>query len=299
MHARTFDIEGPLDLGRTLFPLCRGRGDPVMRLDGVVAWRAMRTPDGPATIRLAQTAGSRVEALAWGPGADWALDRAPASVGALDDTSGFEPHHAVLARAWRRYRGVRITRTFDVLAPLLAAVCEQKVTGLEARRSWRGLVRATSEPAPGPGDLLLPPDPARVARLPSYRFHPFGIERRRAEVLQGLAARAGRISKLADQPLDAAKAWLALLPGVGGWTVAEVARLALGDADAVSVGDYHVPNLVAWALAHEPRATDERMLELLEPYRGHRGRVQRLLEAAGMRAPAFGPRTEIRSIVRI
>ena len=299
MHERTIDVGGQLDLGRTMFPLRRGRGDPVMRIDGAVVWRAMRTPDGPATVRLTQTDRSRVEALAWGPGASWGLDRAPASVGALDDTSGFEPRHPAVAGAWRRYRGVRITHTWDVLPALLAAVCEQKVTGLEARRSWRGLVRATSEPAPGPGDLLLPPDPARIAGLPSYGFHMFGIERRRAEVLKGLAARGGRISGLADQALEAAKAWLALLPGVGMWTVAEVARLALGDADAVSVGDYHVPNLVAWALAGEPRGTDERMLELLEPYRGHRGRVQRLLEAAGTHAPAFGPRTEIRSIVGI
>jgi 3-methyladenine DNA glycosylase/8-oxoguanine DNA glycosylase len=293
---RTFDVVGPLDLGRTLFPLCRGRADPAMRIDASVAWRALRTPDGPATVRLAQVSASRVEAVAWGAGASWALERAPGSVGALDDASGFEPRHPAVAEAWRRYRGVRITRTGEVLPALLAAVCEQKVTGVEARRSWRGLVRSTSEPAPGPGGLLLPPDPDRVARLPSYELHTFGIERRRADVLRGLAARAGRISSLADQPTGDARAWLALQPGVGVWTVAEVARLALGDADAVSVGDYHVPNLVAWALAREPRATDERMLELLEPYRGHRGRVQRLLETGGGRPPAFGPRTEIRSI---
>ena len=87
--------------------------------------------------------------------------------------------------------------------------------------------------------------------------------------------------------------------GIGPWTVAEVARIALGDADAVSVGDFHVPNIVAWALAREPRGSDERMLELLEPYRPHRGRVQRLLETSGIRAPAFGPRMEPRAIDRI
>jgi 3-methyladenine DNA glycosylase/8-oxoguanine DNA glycosylase len=86
------------------------------------------------------------------------------------------------------------------------------------------------------------------------------------------------------------------LRGLGPWSVAEVARTALGDADAVSVGDFHVPNVVAWALTGEPRGTDERMLELLEPYRPHRGRVQRLLEASGIRAPSFGPRMEVRAI---
>ena len=77
-----------------------------------------------------------------------------------------------------------------------------------------------------------------------------------------------------------------------------MARLGLGDPDAVSVGDFHLPNLVSWALAGEPRGTDERMLELLEPYRGQRGRVQRLLEAGGITAPRFGPRRPLRSIAR-
>ncbi|MGZ4152311.1 MAG: DNA-3-methyladenine glycosylase 2 family protein, partial [Actinomycetota bacterium] len=89
------------------------------------------------------------------------------------------------------------------------------------------------------------------------------------------------------------------LPGIGPWTVAGVARLALGDTDAVSVGDFHLPNTVCWALAGEPRGTDERMLELLEPYRGQRGRVQRLLEAGKISAPAYGPRMEPGAIERI
>jgi 3-methyladenine DNA glycosylase/8-oxoguanine DNA glycosylase len=86
------------------------------------------------------------------------------------------------------------------------------------------------------------------------------------------------------------------VPGIGPWTVAEVARVAFGDPDAISVGDFHVPNLVAWALAGEARADDARMLELLEPYRGQRGRVQRLLEASGIRPPRYGPRMAPRNI---
>ena len=62
---------------------------------------------------------------------------------------------------------------------------------------------------------------------------------------------------------------------------------ALGDDDAVSVGDFHIPNLVAWALAGEPRADDARMLELLEPYRGRRALVIRLLELSGLARTAL------------
>jgi 3-methyladenine DNA glycosylase/8-oxoguanine DNA glycosylase len=160
-------------------------------------------------------------------------------------------------------------------------------------------VTALAEPAPGPLGLVLPPDPEHVAALPYYAFHPFGVERRRAEVLRHVGARAAWVDEAAGLPIDAAEDRLATVQGIGPWTVAEVARLAFGDADAVSVGDYHVPNIVAWALAREPRGSDERMLELLEPYRPHRGRVQRLLETSGIRAPAFGPRMAPRAIDRI
>jgi len=142
--------------------------------------------------------------------------------------------------------------------------------------------------------VWLPPDPARVAETPAFAFHRWGVERRRAEVIRTVASRAARIGSFATS--ESLRGWLEKLPGVGVWTSAETARLALGDPDAVSVGDYHLPDLVAWTLAGEPRADDARMLELLEPYRGQRGRVQRLLEASGIRPPAFGPRAEVRSI---
>ena len=77
------------------------------------------------------------------------------------------------------------------------------------------------------------------------------------------------------------------------------ARAALGDPDAVTVGDFHFPNVVAWALANEPRATDARMLELLEPYRGQRGRVLSAIVSTARGAPAFGPRKRIVPIARL
>ncbi len=100
-------------------------------------------------------------------------------------------------------------------------------------------------------------------------------------------------------PLADARRRLTLVPGVGAWTAAEVALVALGDPDAVSVGDFHLPNQVAYALAGEARADDARMLELLEPYRGHRGRVIRLLGCSGINAPRYGPRLPLADIARL
>ncbi len=240
-----------------------------------------------------------MRAQAWGAGAAWSLEAAPDLVGAADTAEGFSPHDDVVADLWRRRRGLRLTRTHVIMPALVAAILEQKVTGSEARRAWRGLVMATSEPAPGPGGLWLPPDPNRVAALPYFAFHRFGVERKRADLVRAVSARARRLEALEVLSPDEARARLQAHRGIGPWTAGEVARLALGDADAVSVGDYHLPHLVSWMLAGEPRGTDERMLELLEPYRGHRGRVQQLLEAGGATAPKFGPRTEIRTIAKI
>ncbi|GAB3956610.1 hypothetical protein GCM10027614_69380 [Micromonospora vulcania] len=129
-------------------------------------------------------------------------------------------------------------------------------------------MRHFREPAPGPlQPLLLPPEAAAIAATPYWVFHPFGVEQRRADTLRRAAALADRLERCADA--TEATRRLVAVPGIGPWTAAEVVRIAYGDPDAVSVGDFHVPNTVAWALAGEPRGDDARMLALLEPFRGH------------------------------
>jgi 3-methyladenine DNA glycosylase/8-oxoguanine DNA glycosylase len=295
---REIPIEEPYDLAATLFPLRRGTGDPTMRIDGHEAWRASRTPEGPVTLRLRHEDGS-IRAAAWGPGAAWGLEQAPALAGALDDVATFEPRDQIMARIWKAHRGVRLPRAMDVVRHLVAAVLEQKVVGLEARRAWRRMTYAFGEPAPGPAGLRLPPGPALVAEAPYFRFHRFGVERRRAEVLRAMCSRASELEGLVDRRPADARARLEAFVGIGPWTSGEVTRLSMGDPDAVSIGDYHLPHVVSWALAAEPRGTDDRMLELLEPYRGQRARVQRLLEASHIAPPSFGPRMEARAIERI
>jgi 3-methyladenine DNA glycosylase/8-oxoguanine DNA glycosylase len=295
---RVIPVGEPYELAGTLFPLRRGTGDPTMRFEGRDVWRAARTPPGSVTLRLEQGSG-KVAATAWGPGAAWALEHAPGLIGAEDDLSAFEPRDDVMAQLWKEHRSVRLTRALDVVRTLVAAILEQKVVGLEARRAWRRMTSDVGDQAPGEGGLLLPPDPARVAELPYFRFHPWGVERRRAEVVRAVCARAASLEALAEMPFHEARPRLESLPGVGPWTAAEVMRLSFGDPDAVSVGDYHLPDIVAWALAGEPRGTDERMLDLLEPYRGQRGRVQVLLERSHISPPAFGPRLEARSIEQL
>jgi len=298
MAGLTLDLDRPLDLRLTLRPLIRGPGDPTMRLDRTVAIRATRTAAGPATVAL-EVVGRRLRAEAWGPGADLALAALPALVGLDDDPRAFRPRHRLVADLFGRLGGLRMGRTGAVMEALVPAILEQKVTGLEAFRAFRGLVVAYGERAPGAFGLRLLPAAETLAGLPYHAFHPLGVERRRADTIRWAAARATRLEEAPALPLPDAYRRLRAMPGVGAWTAAEVAVRALGDPDAVSLGDYHLPNLVAWALAGEARADDGRMIELLEPYRGQRARVIRLLEASGIRAPRFGPRMAPRAIADI
>ncbi len=297
MPTRTYPVHGPLDLRRTLAPLSHGPGDPTIRLAAGRVWRATRTPGGPAAIALAHD-GDSVHAEAWGPGADCALEAVPDLLGLGAGQGAIPPGHPLVTELARRFPGVRIPRSTAVLDSLVPAVLEQKVTGEAARRAWTGLIRAHGETAPGPPEwrLRLAPAPAVLAGLPYYAYHPFGVERRRADLIRRVAARAAWFEGITDLPLPDAYARLTAVPGIGPWTAAEVGVRALGDPDAVSVGDFHLPNLVAYALAREPRGTDQRMLELLEPYRGQRARVVRLLELSGIRAPRYGPRSSIQPI---
>jgi 3-methyladenine DNA glycosylase/8-oxoguanine DNA glycosylase len=226
------------------------------------------------------------------------VDALPRLLGERDDPDAFRPVHPLLRALHRRFAGLRFGRTDAVVEALLPAVVEQKVTGFEARASYRALLRSFGERAPGPVPMIVPPDPVRLAGMPYHAFHPLGLEARRARTITRVAATAERLegaSRLA--PAEALER-LCQVRGVGAWTAAEAARTAFGDPDAVSLGDYHVPSLVCWALGGMS-GDETRMLEWLEPYRGQRARVVRLIELSGLRPPRRGPRLPPRSIARM
>ena len=295
----------PVDLAATLGPLRRGTGDPAHRFDPTGRfWWAARTPDGPGTIAIA-AAGPSVTAEAWGPGAEWLLERLPALLGSSDDWSGLDVSGVpVLQRVRRSRPGLRLPCTGRVLDALVPAILEQKVTGEETRRSWRLLLRTYGEPAPGPSGgsaagLRVPLGPAELLAVPTWDWHRFGVEGKRQAAIRAAATVARRMEECVELAPDAALARLQAVPGVGVWTAAETAQRALGHPDAVSVGDYHLKNVVVHLLTGEPRGTDEQMLALLAPWTGQRQRVMRLVELAGVGAPRFGPRfnyTDIRAI---
>ena len=242
--------------------------------------------------------GRQVRARAWGDGAEWAVESLPGLLGADDQVSGFpgEALPASLQQAWRRLaRSWRVPRSGLVLEALVAAILEQKVTGVEARRAWRSLLVEVGDQAPGPVPVAMRVSPGadRIRQVPSWQWHRWGVSPRQSSTIVGALSSPGRIEQCATLPAQDARRRLLSLAGVGAWTAAEVSQRALGDPDAVSVGDFHLAHHVVYAFTGRRDGTDEQMLELLGPFDGHRYRVQRLVETAGVLRPARGPRATI------
>lgn len=273
-----------------------GAGDPTTRLTPGQFWRATFTPDGPGTLHLDWREGPLVP-TAWGPGAEWLLAQVPALTGELDPGHVFTDAHAAILAAQRDHPNVRFGASGTLYHELLPVVLGQRVTAGEALRQWSRLAERLGEPAPGPADapvpVRLPPTPERLAAQPAWWFHPLGIEAKRAEALRQVGRHAAKFFGWAALGRAEASIKLRLLPGVGDWTIGSVLATALGDPDALAVGDFHLKNVVAHALTGRARGTDDEMLDLLAPYAGQRGRAVRLLLLAGHGAPKFGPRQRV------
>lgn len=288
----------PLDLCRSLGHLRRGGGDPTHRqtADGLI-WRTAPTPAGPGTLRLRRVE-KTIHADAWGAGAGWLLDRLPDLLGADDEVADFAglldaAPHPTLAAAWRRCGGgLRFPATRLLFDQVSAAVLEQKVTGVEARRSWCELVWRFGSPAPGPAPagMAVAPYPADWLAIPDWEWHRAGVDLSRRRALRAAATVAARLDQLVAGPVADAVAILRTLPGIGPWTAAEAVQRAMSGADQPSVGDFHLPKVVGFALVG--RALDDAgMLALLAPYAPHRARVIRLVEVdSAARPPRRGPR---------
>ncbi|MDI2098988.1 DNA-3-methyladenine glycosylase family protein [Ruicaihuangia caeni] len=301
MLQTTYAPRVPVDLRQTLGPVGRGPADPTLRWEGSNAWMTMRF-DGPdaaaetaaATLHLApRRDGIRV--TAWGPAAERALAAVPRLLGADDNWSELAlDSHPKLREVHRQNQGLRLARTDRLFPALVCAVLEQKVTSIEALRAWRQLVTRYGERAPGPAPLGMRVVPRAVTwrRIPSWEWHRAGVGPQRSATVLRVAEVAASVERLVGMDAETAAAKLKSVRGIGVWTAAEALQRSHGAPDHVSVGDYHLAAYVGWALAGRP-VDDDGMLELLEPWRGHRQRIVRLIVASGFRKPSFGPRMTI------
>lgn len=295
--------DGPYSLLQTLGILLRGTGDPSFsaRPDGF--WTAFTTPDGPVTLRLSTAADGAVDALAWGPGSAAGLAGVPRLLGSGDDWSAFdEPaFHASLPRmvreARRRNLAVRLPSTGRMIDALVPTILEQKVTVIEARRGYRYLMYRFGSAAPAAGmaapeGLRVQPTAEQWLRIPSWEWHKAGVGPQRSATVMRALRSAVALERLAALPATEAAAKMQVIPGIGVWTAAEVVQRTHGCPDSIAVGDYHLAAYVGAALTGR-RTDDAGMLALLEPWKGHRQRVVRMIGLSGFRKPTFGPRMTI------
>jgi len=281
----------PVDIVTTLGPLFRSSRNPTCRRDAGGVWLTQRTPHGAVTLRLTQRQ-SEVDAIAWGTGAAWAIERVSELLGGDDDWAELDvTANIFLTEARRRSPGLRLLNTGLVLEALIPAIIEQKVTTVEAWRAWRALVTAHGEAAPGPAPEGMRVFPTAEAwrMIPSWEWHRAGVDPRRSRTALAVASVASAIERVTATDADAR---LTSLSGVGPWTAAETSQRAHGNPDLVSVGDYHLPAIVGWALIGKP-VDDDGMLELLQPWAGHRQRIMRLILASGFHKPRRGARMTI------
>jgi 3-methyladenine DNA glycosylase/8-oxoguanine DNA glycosylase len=289
---RQWPLPPGYDFAETTRLLRTGRNDPTLRREPDGLWRTARLPDGLATVRLVVEPGS-VSALAWGPAAEQALDRVPGWLG-LDQPPFDLPPHPVTDRLSKQHAGVRLTDTGDAYEALVNITLQQRVTWNEAACQWRLLIETLGEPAPGPADLAVVPSPARLRAVSPDTLYDLGIDRQRARTLREIGFAANASQRAAGLPTAAAQQLLEKISGVGRWTSAMALGLRLGRPEPIVFGDIHLPHMVCWALAREPRGSDRRMQELLAPFEGQAFQVIRLLHAARIEAPRRAPKRELR-----
>lgn len=294
----------PFRLDQTLFPLMRGAADPSFAKDSAGFWMAFTTPSGPVTLRLSSAgvaADAFVDAQAWGPGAADAVAGVPGLLGAGDDWSAFDApdFHATLPRivreARRRNLAVRLPSTGRMVDSLVPTILEQKVTTLEARRAYRYLMYRYGKPAPGPRTptgLLVPPTASDWLAVPSWEWHKAGVGPQRSATVMRALRSAVALERLTALDSTQAGEKLQTIPGIGIWTAAEVVQRTHGCPDSISVGDYHLAAYVGYALTGR-KTDDPGMLRLLEPWRGQRQRLVRMLYLSGFHKPTFGPRMTV------
>ena len=270
-----------------------GSQDPTFRLRNGELTLATITPDGPATVSI----GPKGPASFHGAGRAVVAARRPDPRGDDDTFTSLEddcPGSAaattfdVVRGLEKRWGHVRFGHTADVYRAALTATLGQRITAAEAVRQWRRLCRTYGHLIDD--ELVTPPDPEVLSRLVPYELHRHGIEEARARTLIAIAKVFDRPGVHHVDPDAAMERLCREVPRFGPWTHALVRAEALGDPDAVAVGDFHLKNVVATALGGRSRGTDDEMLEHLAPYAGQRGRILSWLGMEGVRAPKFGPR---------
>ena len=300
-------IDGPYDLAQTLSLIALARRDPCVRVDGPRDARlAVAGPTGPLVVKLHQMTGA-IEAEIVGADADWLAPLLPGWLG-LDFQSPTFDGPPRLRNLAIKHAGLRLPRVPLIFPRLVQIVLQQLVRFEDACHGWKELVRRHGTQVPGHDDLYLPPTAGALASLASFQFVECSILPEQGRRIVGLARVAKRIESVwgngvTDDAADNTCRFLEAQRGVGPWTIGSLRGTSMGDDDAVVLGDYSLPKHVTYFFTSNEKidgrdATDDDMLQMLQPFRPHRYYVTALLMHAP-HPPRRGPRrTPLRQRMR-
>lgn len=277
----------PVDFARTFSLQRLGPHDPSASLSKdefrkafffrghAVALRFHRESDGPRPTALRVTA--------FGDPASDLLAETLTCLAQPDDYERFPTADAGIARLHRSLPGLRLLRVPWLWDIACSIILQQRIRTVDAMRAWSRLVARAGMDAPL--GLRAFPSAAALAQIPGFALRPMEIDAQRAGTLLRLAREWRFLPLRAEMSFSQMREHLARIPGIGPWTIESILGYGAGDCDAAIPGDLHLPHLVCYALAGETRGSDQRMMELLEPFRGHRFRVIRLLYASRLVVP--------------
>jgi 3-methyladenine DNA glycosylase/8-oxoguanine DNA glycosylase len=187
---------------------------------------------------------------------------------------------------WRLHRslpGLRLFRFPWLYDMTCSAILQQRIRTVDAMRDWRRITKRWGSQAPL--GLMAFPKAEVLAMIPAFELRAMDIDLQRAQTLLRFARESQFVPLKAHLDFAGLRQRLLRVVGIGPWTTETVLGYGAGDADAAIPGDLHLPRVVCYALAGEFHGTDERMMELLEPFSGHRFRIIRLLYASGLDVP--------------
>ncbi len=280
----------PINFSRTFSLQNIGPYDPTASLTATRLRKAFFAENGPCVVEMSQAVNGAT-IVVQGTDNEQVRDILVRGLSRDDGYHSFSPKHPLVGKMHRQLPGLRLFPVPWIFDVACAVVLQQRIRFVDAAKSWRLISNKYGEITPT-GLIAFPP--ARVvASMETWRFEELGVDGKRTKTLILMARELKRHPITADMAPAAARAILQRIPGVGPWTIDTILGYGLGDSDALPLGDLYLPHVVAYGLTGATRGSDEGMVQLLEPFRGQRFRVVRLLGEARIGPPRnYSPRIQ-------
>jgi 3-methyladenine DNA glycosylase/8-oxoguanine DNA glycosylase len=272
----------PVHFTRTFSMQRLGAYDPTADLSDDFFRKAFFYHGEPAAIEICRV-GKALNVCAYGTRADELLSETIDGLSQDDRYFDFSTDDGGILRLHRLLPGLRLLRVPWLYDMTCSAILQQRIRTVDAMRDWRRIAKRWG--VPGPLGLWTFPPAEVLAHVPRFELEAMGVDAKRARALLAFAKESRLVRFRVDRSFEEMRRLLLRVPGIGPWTAETVMGYGAGDTDAAIPGDLHLPRVVCYALAGEWDGCDERMMELLEPFRGHRFRIIRLLYASGLDVP--------------